>query len=227
VNGEAAFGEKPTGLIWFKCQHNTCTDKKWPDVRQHFDPAWQPSAPVPKKRSAAPKEVVAAERNQSLFITAREIGEQSAEHPEWIVPGYVAQGAITECDGKIKVSGKTTFALAMVSAVVNGKPFLGRETKKTSVVILTEQPQASFAAALRRAALHDRDDVHVLYHHRVRRRPWSEVATLAHEKCQSENVELLVLDTVSSSPAWMATTKTRQEKRCRPQGRSRPLLLTT
>jgi AAA domain-containing protein len=197
TNGEAAIGKKPNGAIWFKCQHNSCTDQRWQDARQHFEPGWRPATPTTQKLSAVPKEVVAAERNETLFVTAREVGEQAPAHPEWIVPGYAAPGAITECDGKIKVSGKTTFALAMTSAVVDGKPFLGRETKKTSVVILTEQPQASFAAALRRASLHDRDDVHVLYHHRVRGRPWSEVATLAHEKCRSEKAQLLIIDTVS------------------------------
>jgi hypothetical protein len=36
-NGEAAIFRKPSGALGFKCMHNSCADKKWRDVREHFE----------------------------------------------------------------------------------------------------------------------------------------------------------------------------------------------
>jgi hypothetical protein len=36
-----AIGQKGSGLIWFKCQHDGCAGRQWRDVRAHFEPDWQ------------------------------------------------------------------------------------------------------------------------------------------------------------------------------------------
>src|SRR5215216_645786 len=100
--------------------------------------------------------VTAAETNP-LFRTARELGAQTPDTPPWILEDYLAEGAITELDGMLKASGKTTLLMAMVAKIVDGLPFLDRPTSKTGVLILTEQNATSFRAALVRANLLERD----------------------------------------------------------------------
>lgn len=65
---------------------------------------------------------------------------------EWIVPGFVAKGGITELGAKVK-AGKTTLVMELVRAVGDGANFLDRPTLKTPTVYLTEQPSASFRQA--------------------------------------------------------------------------------
>ena len=67
--------------------------------------------------------------------------------------GFIALGAITEIDGKIKSSGKTTLVTHLVAAILDGRPFLGQPTMRTNIVYLTEQTAATYREALGRAGL--------------------------------------------------------------------------
>ena len=131
---------------------------------------------------------------KSLFRTAREIAADTTVEVEWIAP-YVARGALTEVDGKIK-SGKSTFIAALCRAVLDGQPFLGQPTSRTGIVYLTEQPTASFREVLRRADLLDRDDFAVLLWRDVSGRRWPDVAALAAEECKRRGAGLMVVDTL-------------------------------
>ncbi|QYJ14220.1 hypothetical protein Rxycam_00016 [Rubrobacter xylanophilus DSM 9941] len=130
------------------------------------------------------------------FRTAREISEETPSEPAWIVQGFLASGAITELDGKIKSAGKTTLVTHMLRAVLDGRSFLGRPTKKTAAVFLTEQQPASFRQALERAGLGDRDDLHVLYWHEHPDVPWPELADAATEFAREVGAGVLVVDTL-------------------------------
>ncbi len=87
------------------------------------------------------------------YRTPLEIAASTSEHPDWIVPGFVALGAVTEIDGKVKSSGKTTLVTYLNAAVLDGQPFLGQPTMKTNIVYLTEQTPGPFREALARANL--------------------------------------------------------------------------
>ena len=129
------------------------------------------------------------------FQTAAEVATQTPERIEWIAYPWVAKGAATEVECKIKTAGKTTFVTHMVAAVLDGAPFLGEPTTETPVVYLTEQPRTSFRQALARACLLDRKDLAVLFWHDVMPVPWSVVARAAIKECQRLGSKLLVVDT--------------------------------
>ena len=114
---------------------------------------------------------------------------------EWIVPGYVAKGAITELGGKVK-TGKTTLIMNLVRQVVDGGSFLEKSTLKTPVVYLTEQPITSFRHAMERSGLLGREDVHVLLHSDTRALSWPQVASASKRECQRCGSNLLVIDTL-------------------------------
>ena len=131
------------------------------------------------------------------FRTAAEIERETPPEVNWVARPWVAEGALTELDGKIKLSGKTTFALHMARAVVGGIPFMGQPTRKTPVVYLTEQNPTSFRQAMNRAGLLGREDFVVLYFKDIGGFQWSSVAHAAVEECKRRKAKLLVVDTLT------------------------------
>jgi hypothetical protein len=129
------------------------------------------------------------------FRSGVEIAMATEERIEWIVPGFVVRGGITELGAKVK-AGKTTLILKLVRALVDGSEFLGRSTLKTPTVYLTEQTAVSFRQAMERADLLGREDIHVLLYNDTRGMPWTEVAAAATEKCKCVGALLLVVDTL-------------------------------
>ena len=122
--------------------------------------------PTNKQSAAAYGNGVAAE-NILKFYTASEIATQVPKEVSWIARPWIARGAITEIDGKVKVAGKTTFLLHLCRCVVEGLPFMGEQTVRTRVVYLTEEPKRTFREALRRANLLESDDFAALFWHDI------------------------------------------------------------
>jgi putative DNA primase/helicase len=145
--------------------------------------------------SSAPREGVADERILR-FKTAKEVAEGTPAATEWIARPWVAKGAITEVDGKIKAGGKTTWATHMVRMILDGEPFMGEPTTETKVVFLTEQPPASFRKALERADLLDREDLLILHWHDTRGVSWPDVARAAVAKAKEIGAMALFVDTL-------------------------------
>jgi hypothetical protein len=143
-------------------------------------------------------EVRPAAGEQKLFRSARELAATVAPKVDWIVPGFVAAGAITELTGKAKASGKTTLVLDWVHAVLHGATCMGTcATARSPVVFLTEQTEITFREALRRARLLDRDDLLVLSRWETRSRTWPLIAKLALEEARRIDARLLVVDTLA------------------------------
>jgi hypothetical protein len=130
------------------------------------------------------------------FRTARQLAATTADEVAWIVKPWAARGAITELDGKIKASGKTTLLTKMCRAVLDGAPFLGQPTTGGPVVYLTEQAAASVRPALKRADLLDRDDFHVLCWPELGGLPWATVAVQTVAYADEVGAVLLVVDTL-------------------------------
>ena len=145
--------------------------------------------------SAALKGEVSAER-KIKFRTAKEVADETPPKTEWAAFPYLAKGAITEVDGKIKVGGKTTWVSHMAACILQGEPFMGEPTTMTSAIFLTEQPPASFRKVLERAGLTEREDLHILHWHDVAGMEWSEVAHYAMEKAQKVGARVLFVDTL-------------------------------
>jgi hypothetical protein len=129
------------------------------------------------------------------FMSGAELAASTDEAVRWIMPGYVARGAITEIGAKIK-AGKTTLIAALVHAAADGVDFLGVPTVKTSTVYLTEQPPVSFRQTLARAGLLGRTDFHVLLRSDVPQMPWPGVVAASVDKCREIGAGLLVVDTL-------------------------------
>jgi len=138
------------------------------------------------------------------YHTALQVAAGTSEHPDWLVPGFVALQAITELDGKIKSSGKTTWATHLVASVLDGNRFMGYPTTRTKVVYLTEQSQGSFREALSRASLIARgDELRIVFRREISTIKWVElIATVAADALR-DGYGLLVVDTVGKLAGLM------------------------
>jgi RecA-family ATPase len=131
------------------------------------------------------------------FYTARELANLGDEEVRYIAPPYVAEGLITELDGRIK-QGKTTLTLQLVRAVLTRAEFLGQATQYSPVVYLTEQSHQSFKTQLRKAALLDRDDLVILHRWDLPTGfTWPLIVSAATTKAAEIGAKLLIVDTLS------------------------------
>lgn len=152
-------------------------------------------AAAPPFVSAAPKGGVPAESNVP-FRSAPEVAAAVSAEPRFVADPYVAEGAITEVDGKIKAAGKTTWTTHLCRRVLDGSPFMGRPTRRSPVVYLTEQSPATFRETLRRADLLDREDFRILFWHEVAALDWPDVVRAARAEARRIGARLLVVDTL-------------------------------
>lgn len=138
------------------------------------------------------------DQTQTLrFRTAREISRSTPEKPPWRVPPFLVDGSITELVGQPKASGKTTLAMHLARAVLDGGDFLGQNTVRSpAVVMLTEERSASFREALRRAGLADCRDLHVLTHQDAAGESWPKIVEAAAAKCRKTRAKVLIVDTL-------------------------------
>jgi hypothetical protein len=157
--------------------------------------------------SASSNEEAQAESIQLRFRTGKQIANETPAEIPWIVPPYVATGAITDIDGKAKIGGKTTFTTYLVQATLNGKPFLDQPTVKSGVIYLTEQPTISFRAAMERAGLLGRKDIRVLFWSDTIGTPWRLVAEAAIAECKHRGAKLLVVDTLAQFAGLVGDTE--------------------
>ncbi len=160
----------------------------------HYPPG-NPGLLTSQTHSPAYREEVPGERILR-FKTGREIASEIPAEVPWVARPWVALGAITEVDGKVKSAGKTTWVTYLVRAVLDGVPFMGEPTAQTSVVYLTEQSLTTFRAAMQRARLLDRDDFIVLFWYEALGIGWPEIVRAAAAECRLRGAKVLVVDTL-------------------------------
>src|SRR3990167_5649554 len=134
---------------------------------------------------------------QVPYRTALSVAAGTSEHPDWLVSGFVALQAITELDGKVKSSGKTTWATHLVAAILDGDRFMGYATTRTKVVYLTEQTQGSFREALSRAGLIARgDELRIVFRREISAMKWIDLIGAVSSDALRDGYGLVVVDTV-------------------------------
>jgi hypothetical protein len=132
------------------------------------------------------------------FKSAREIlSPESRVETEWIAKPWLARSAITELVGKAKVAGKTTWALALCAAILDGNDFIGQPTISTPIVYLTEESEVTFRIALERAHIGLRDDFHVLFWRETLGKKWPDAMAEAVTVAIERKAGLVVIDTLA------------------------------
>ena len=132
-----------------------------------------------------------------MAVSAAELTLHANPSTPWMVERLLALGSITELDGKVKTAGKTTFVLHMVARLLAGTPFLAGRTWKSPVVYLSEQSAPSFSAAIQRAGLSSRRDLHVTFWHQVASLKWDYTVDRAVGLCRKVQASVLIIDTLA------------------------------
>ena len=133
----------------------------------------------------------------NLFQTAQDIHNMTRETVNWVVKGYAAEHSLTELTGLPKEAGKTSFLMGLVRAVLTGDTFLDQPTSQGPVVYLTEEKNPTFRAALQRADLSTRNDLHVLTYWKAAQLGWENICKQAKRQCDETSAKLLVVATLS------------------------------
>jgi hypothetical protein len=157
---------------------------------------------IERGASSSPAAVVPLDPSAISYRTPLEVAASTSEAPDWLVPGYVALGAITELDGKIKSSGKTTLLVELVRCILDGQPFLGQPTMTTKVTYVTEQQPAPFREALTRAGLLGRgNEVRIAFRADVAHLAWPEMVKRVTDDARHDGYGLVVIDTLGKLAA--------------------------
>jgi putative DNA primase/helicase len=130
------------------------------------------------------------------FLRATEVRKRHRRAVSWVAKPWFAQGAITAIVGKVKEAGKTTWTTHAAASVLRGDDFMGVPTTQSEVVYLTEQPIATFAAALERAGIDNCNALNLLYLSDVLAEQWAKLVEGAVERCISTGAKLLIVDTL-------------------------------
>lgn len=95
-----------------------------------YEPAPVPTPEKPVSASPVPAAAVAVVRRLPDLLA---LGDDEEEPADWIVRGLFAREVVTGITGKPK-SGKTTFLLHALTAIGQGRDFLGMPVKRTPVL---------------------------------------------------------------------------------------------
>lgn len=131
------------------------------------------------------------------FIGADELVAAVPPQVQWVVPGLVALGSITELSGQPKEAGKSTLIRAMVSAILTGAPFLGMPTMRCSVLMLSEERDGSLSYALAQQGI-ALPSLRLLQRHRIAGpASWPEIVEASVAEMGKLGAKVLVVDTLS------------------------------
>jgi len=131
------------------------------------------------------------------FIGADELVTAVPPQVQWVVPGLVALGGITELSGQPKEAGKSTLIRAMVSAILAGAPFLGMPTMCCSVLMLSEERDGSLSYALAQQGI-ALPSLRLLQRHRIAGpASWPDIVEASVAEMRRLDAKVLVVDTLS------------------------------
>jgi hypothetical protein len=144
-----------------------------------------------------------AERSEALLLGEPVAWSKIKEdqiHREWLWENFLAKGNITLFSSLAK-AGKTTLLRCLFVAMKNEEEFVGQPTKKCRVLVLSEESSAEWADG--RDGISDGDIEHVLIWPRPTRgipsaKDWVEIIDLVSKKSKELNIDLVVIDTIST-----------------------------
>lgn len=113
---------------------------------------------------------------------------------EWIWEGLLAQGAVTMLAGHPYV-GKTMLVSALLKAMEGGSPFLGRETKQATALLVTEEHVVTLGPRAEQLQLHDLRSEIVSRGDGVLSVGWPTLVQQAAEYALESGHQLLIIDT--------------------------------
>lgn len=126
---------------------------------------------------------------------ARVIRETTPEEPDWLVPGIIAPGQITELNGREKV-GKGYLLHYLIAAMEHGEGTFRGPTRSATTLIYTEEP---VQALKEKFDLFDINDAMVVYQWELSHLPWLEVVEWLVQNAVRLGAGVIFIDNVSAA----------------------------
>jgi hypothetical protein len=215
--GEAAIFRHADGGLGFKCQHNSCADRHWQDVRNLVDPGRTrvasataaPEAPQGAQAGASDGESASnrprasgGSGGASLILTSA--ADLTPEPVQWLWNGWLAEGKLHILAGA-PGTGKTTAAIDLAATVSRGGRWPdGTRAEPGGVLIASyEDDPADTIVPRLLAAGADMSRVHILEGtwYGTERRSFSakDDAALLAEAIKAHDVRLVIMDPIISA----------------------------
>ncbi|MEZ5318409.1 MAG: AAA family ATPase [Vicinamibacterales bacterium] len=134
--------------------------------------------------------------DEPIALGANALIQQSPARIDWLIPGFLARGAITELNGKPKLAGKTTLALDWIRTVVTGDGGWDSEAPPSPVVLLTEQTETTLIPMLKRAGVASAE-LRVVLHSMVHGLGWQATVDRTAAEAARARARLVVVDTLA------------------------------
>jgi hypothetical protein len=135
------------------------------------------------------------EEIRRLFWTPKDVYERAGEKDTPVVPGFLYEGFMVDLAGEAG-SGKTTFLMAMVKAILTGGYFLGRPCQKSPVVNLSEQAETIVTAMEKIGLNSEHEGLYVLPHKNVDDLTWEETYTKVRRMAKGVGAKAIFTDTI-------------------------------
>jgi hypothetical protein len=113
--------------------------------------------------------------------------------PEWLWEGYLAEGVVTMLAGDA-FTGKSSLVGGLLAALEQGEPFLGRETRRASAILLTEESRVILRSRAKELGLAELRSSY-LGREGIFGVPWRVLIERAAEHALAAGHKLLVVDT--------------------------------
>jgi hypothetical protein len=121
-----------------------------------------------------------------------------ADDAQWVVPGYLARGAVTLLSALWK-AGKTTLLAHLLKALAGDGTFLGRDVKRCKVLFITEESQALWAERRDKLGLGDNVTFIVRpFRAKPDKGQWARFLGYLRRVQEQERFGLVVFDTLTS-----------------------------
>ena len=211
--GEAAIFQQSSGALGFKCQHNSCADKHWQDVRALIDgPKEVRRGPVAgySKPVTSEHQPNAGDASEGEYASTVDLIRGSDVRPEavsWLWDGWLAAGKM-HIFGGAPGTGKTTISLALAATVTTGGRWPDGKRSPIGNVVMWSGEDDPGDTLVPRLALSGADLTRVYFISDVRegneRRsfdPARDMEVLQRKLLEIGDVRLLIVDPIVSAIA--------------------------
>lgn len=122
--------------------------------------------------------------------------EDGATGIEWFWKGYIARGLKTELSAFWK-AGKTTLIIELLRSLVSGQPFVGLETKKIKVYLISEETKIAWIDRRIKKELKGFDVKCKPFKRKLNRIEWERYLEKLATECKEKSYNLVIFDTLS------------------------------
>ena len=114
--------------------------------------------------------------------------------PDWLWEGFLVPGSLTLLASR-PFAGKSTLVSGLLKAIEEGSPFLGRQTKRASAVVVSEEDRSALRMRADRFGLPELQSEYLSRSNGVLSVPWPVLIAMAAGHAVGAGHSLLVVDT--------------------------------